>query len=152
MDHTNAKQVTKMLLATCFVMVIIAGGAFALANVFSNHETDQVTVPADEIVISTLTALPDATAQGVAYELTFTVDYLVSVTDAYAVLVISAPGIAEGDVTVSYPPDNLGTVIAGTGTLTFEFGIPETDGTVTFLVTFNNPGTYSTDLSVEAAA
>lgn len=152
MDKTNAKKVTKMLLATCFVMVIIAGGAFALANVFSNHETDQVTVPADEIVISTLTALPDAPAQGIAYELTFSVDYLVSVTDAYAVLIVTAPGIASGDVTVSYPDGGLGTVTAGTGTLTFEFGIPETDGTVTFLVTFNAPGTYSTDLSVEAVA
>ena len=151
MDHTNAKQVTKMLLATCFVMVILAGGAFAASIILSNPVGQNgITVPENGIVLSAVTDLPTAPAKGVAYDLTVNVDYSATVSDAYLKLTITGTGILEGDVTVTYPDGGLYTVVWGTDTVTFTFNIPEVDGDVTLGVTFLTAGTYSTSLVVEA--
>ena len=148
----NSKQ---MVTALCLAFVIVstaAIGAWAVSNIFSNHEQQTVTGPESAIIIDTLTALPDLPAKGVAYDLTFSVDFTVTASDAYAVLVITAPGITESDVSVTYPDGGLGMVTTGTDSLTFAYGIPPQDGQVTLQVTFNAAGTYATDLVVEATA
>lgn len=151
MDQTNAKQVTKALLATCFVIVIIAGGAFALSTILSNQVgQDNITVPNDNIILSITDPLPEGMAKNTTYNTTVHIDYLVSVTDARLIFTISATGIEAGDVLVTCADDADITVASGTGFLTFTIDIPPIDGDVTLGVTFYAANIYSTDMVVEA--
>jgi len=159
MEKNNAKQVTKMLLATCFVMVIIAGGAYAASIILSNNLHDEVVVQDHAAVLSWDPQLPENVVTNITYDCGVRLE---GNEDANVIVkfVIARAGIEAGDVTVEYFDGTIYVPLSMTdtgGTLEGEFGpvggFPISAGydeTTLIQVTFSEGGSYSTDLWVEA--